>query len=203
MTQANNVSYGKPRIGGAIFSAPTWAKLPTDAILPLGENYKDLGYISEDGLTNSNSPESETIKAWGGDTVLVSQTDKPDTFTFTLIESTNIDVLKEVYGSYNVSGDIDTGVTIKANSLPYQSHRLVIETMLNNAVKRIVIPNAVISEVGDIEYTDDGALGYETTIQALPDEQGNTHYEYLKRLKVDDEESDSSETASESPSEGA
>lgn len=182
MTEVNNVSYGKPRVGGAIFSAAISAKTPTDATTPLGLEYKDLGYISDDGLTNANSPESEAIKAWGGDTVLVSQTDKPDTFTFTLIESSNIEVMKEIYGAENVSGTIESGITIKANAQPFKSHKIVIDTLLNGAVKRIVVPNAVVTEIGDIEYKDDSALGYETTIQALPDTDGNTHYEYIQKL---------------------
>lgn len=182
MTEVNNVSYGKPKVGGAIFSASISAKTPTDATTPLGSEFKDLGYISDDGLTNANSPESEAIKAWGGDTVLVSQTDKPDTFTFTLIESSNIEVMKEVYGAENVSGSIESGITIKANAQPFKSHKIVIDTLLNGAVKRIVVPNAVVTEIGDIEYKDDSALGYETTIQALPDTDGNTHYEYIQKL---------------------
>lgn len=189
MTQVTNVSYGKPKIGGAIYSAPAFAKTPTDAVLPLGENWQELGYVSEDGVTNTNSPESENIKAWGGDTVLVSQTEKEDTFTFTLIEILNINVLKEIYGSENVTGTLDKGIKITANAKPYQSHKLVIEMVLNDALKRIVIPNAVVSEVGEIEYKDDSAVGYETTIQALPDEQGNTHYEYLKKVSEEASES--------------
>lgn len=174
-----NISYGKPKIGGAIFSAPAGTALPTDAKTKLNESFKDLGYVSEDGLVNSNSPESEKIKAWGGATVLVSQTEKPDTFTYTLIEVSNIDVLKEVYGEGNVTGTLKTGITIKANSTPFKAHVIVVETVLSNAIKRIVIPNAVVSEVGDVTYKDDEAIGYETTIEALPDKDGNTHYEYI------------------------
>jgi hypothetical protein len=65
----------------------------------------------------------------------------------------------------------------------------VIETLLNNAIKRVVIPNGVVSDVGDIVYKDDEAVGYETTIDCLPDKDGNTHYEYIKGVESTVEES--------------
>lgn len=180
MSSTDNVSYGKPKVGGAVYSAPAGTALPTDATTALDAAYKSLGYVSEDGATNENSPESETVKAWGGDTVLTLQTAKPDTFNYTLIESTNLDVLKEVYGAANVTGDLTTGITIKANALPMEPHVIVIDMILQKALKRIVIPNGIVAEVGEIAYVDDDAIGYETTINAMPDAQGNTHYEYIK-----------------------
>lgn len=184
MANVKYVSAGKPKIGGAISVGAVTATLPQDSSSALDKSLKQLGYVSEDGLTNSNSAESDKIKAWGGDTVLVISTEKPDTFQFKLIESINVDVLKVVYGDKNVTGDLETGITIKANAEQAEPKAYVIDMILTDGVvKRIVIPNAVLSEVGDIEYKDDDAVGFDLTIEALPDKDGNTHYEYIKKAK--------------------
>lgn len=180
MSNVNQVSWGKPSVGGAISVAPLGTTLPKNAKDSPNEAFKKLGYISEDGLVNTNSPDSDKIKAWGGDTVLVVSSEKPDTFQFKLIESINVEVLKTVYGKDNVTGSLDAGINVKANSTPAESNTYIIDVILKGGIlKRIVIPNAVISEVGDIEYKDDDAVGFELTLEALPDADGNTHYEYI------------------------
>lgn len=182
MADVKNVTAAKPKVGGAVYSAPLGTELPKDATTPLNEAFKALGYISDDGLSNTNSPDSDSVKAWGGDTVLTTQTEKEDTFSYTLIEALNVEVLKEVYGADNVTGTIKDGIVIKANSKELPSHSIVVETILNGGVlKRVVLPVAKVSEIGDITYSDGDPVGYEITMQAMPDSDGNTHYEYIKK----------------------
>ena len=182
MSDAKNVSTGKPKVGGAVFRAPLGTALPTDATTELNEAFKGLGYCSEDGMTNANSPESDNKKAWGGDTVLTMQTSKEDSFTFTLIEATNVEVLKSVYGDKNVTGTLDAGIIVKANNEEQEECSWIVDMILKNGIlKRVVLPSAKLTELGDISYTDEDAIGYEVTLTATPDSAGNTHYEYIKK----------------------
>ena len=178
---ATNVSTGKPAKAGAIFVAPLGTALPTDTDTALNVAFKALGYVSEDGLTNDNSPESDKVKAWGGDTVLNMQTDRPDTFGFTLLEVLNVDVLKTVYGDANVTVDASGNIHIEATADELDAYSWVIDMVLRGSrKKRIVIPNGTISELGTITYKDDEATGYEITLTNVPDSNGTYHHEYIK-----------------------
>lgn len=175
-----NVNIGKPKVGGAIYRAALGTALPKDAKTALNEAFACLGYASDDGLTNSNSPTSNNIKAWGGDIVYTYNSDQTDTFSFTLIESASTEVLKAVYGDDNVSGSLSTGITVSANAAEKGASSWVFELVLQDGgAKRIVVPKAFVTEIGEISYSDESAVGYGITITAMVDETGNTHYEYL------------------------
>ena len=179
MSNAANVTTGKRRTDGGIYFAPAGTTLPTNATTTLATAFKNLGYVSEDGVTNSLSKDVTEIKEWGGDTVDTVLTTLTDTFQFTLIESLNTDTLKAVYGDANVaesSGAIT--VTVKAAEAP--SGVWVIDMIQKgNKLKRIVIPNGKVSELGDVVYKADEAVGYDVTVAANLDSSGNTHYEYI------------------------
>ena len=181
MPNTTNVSTGKPKVSGAVYNAPVGTTLPTSASATLNGSFVELGYVSEDGVTNNNNPESDTAKAWGGNIVLVLQNEKPDEWKMTLIEALNPNVLDTVYGSANVAYNAGAGtINITANANQAVEMSYVIDMALKGgALKRVVIPCGVLSEVGDIVYKDDEAIGYEITINALPDSSGNTHYEYI------------------------
>lgn len=184
--KASNVTAGKPKITGAIFRAPVGSTLPTDAKTELDVAFKCLGYVSEDGVTNGNSPESEQTKAWGGDVVLSTQTEKPDTFQFKLIEAKNVDVLKMIYGDSHVTGDLDTGIKVDVTAEDPGPAAYVIDMILKDGdLKRMVIPSASISEMDDIVYNDSEPVGYDVTLTATADDTGCTHHEYIVKKEAD------------------
>lgn len=173
-----NVTAGKPQASGYIYRAPDGTTVPTDATTELASAFVCMGYASDDGLKNEHSTE-ETIKAWGGDVVLTTHEDK---FVFTLIEALSADVLAAVHGDDNVTGTtLSSGIAVAVNDGDPTPSVWVVEMLLNaNTLKRIVIPRGIVSEVGEVTYKDDEAVGYEVTLIAGADESGNTHYEYLK-----------------------
>lgn len=182
MSNKENVSVGKPKIGGAIHVAPAGTALPTDATTALNSAFVNLGYVSEDGLTNESGGAVQTLHAWGKDIVLAMEGD-PETYSWTLLEVLDENVQKFVRGSANVTVNEDGAMTVKINRgaqrEQLEEHVIVVEMILRGRAVRHVIPCGVITEVGEITYTDDDAVGYEVTVTALPDSEGNTHYEYF------------------------
>ena len=177
---AKNVSFGKPKASGAIFVAPAGTTLPTNATSSLNAAFKNLGYVSEDGLVNGVETDTENVNAWGGDLVLSAQTTWGEMFTTNLIE-TNEDVLKTMYGDSNVSVDGSGNITLKVNSTVLPAIVVVFEiVMTGGRIKRIVLGNAqIVDRSGEITYVDGEPVAYPAMFRAYPDSDNDTHKEYI------------------------
>ncbi len=176
---STKVSFGKPKSTGAVFVAPAGTTVPTNATTALNVAFKSMGYVSEDGLVNSVSTDTEQVNAWGGDLVLVGQTNYMETFTVNLLE-TNAEALKVYYGDSNVTVS-GSDITVTANSTMLPTVVVVFELVLTGGrIKRIVVPSAqLVDRSGDITYTDGDAITYPVMFQAYPDASGNSHTEYI------------------------
>lgn len=177
----NNVTAGAPALNGAIYMAPAGTTPPTSSVTSLASAFKPLGYISEDGVTNSNSPSSTPIKAWGGDTVYVTNDGRPDDWKFKAIEYLREDVLKLAWGDDNVSGDLSTERTIKTNNKPPVEHVFVIDMIHRDGVlERVVIPKGTVTALEDIVYKTGDVVGIGVTVSGAPDSSGNSTYRYQR-----------------------
>ncbi len=179
---AQNVYVAAPKAGGAVWSAPAGTTVPTDAVSPLPEAFKSLGYISEDGISNEVENDTDDIKAYGRKTVRTVQTSRKETFKFTPIE-TNAQTLAEQYGDDNVTVDASGNIKVLHNARARAPRVYVVETLLDEGkVSRDVIPCGRVTEVGEKKYADGEALASEITVTCEPDEDGNTAYTYIAEV---------------------
>ena len=182
---ASNVSTGKPNIGGAVYVAPKGTTLPTDATTALSSAFTCLGYVSEDGLENSNEMDVSSIKAWGGMIVYRSLNELNDEFSLALIESENVDVLKTVYGSSNVTVGVDNTVKVDIKAEDPEEKVWVFELALRgNRAKRIIVPDGAITAREAITYNDSDPIAYGITVSAYPDASNKTHHEYMEGAPI-------------------
>lgn len=181
---ASNVLAGKPLATGGILRGQTGTTLPTDATSAPDASFKPLGYVGEDGVTETQDRSTDKIKAWGGDTVKVVQTEHSLSYKLTLIETLNAEVLKTVHGDGNVTTTAATATkgtlqTVQVTSTELGHASYVIEVKDGDARVRIAIGDGQVTEVGDITYSDADAIGYEVTIECFPDENGVKAIKYL------------------------
>ena len=178
---ATNVTAGKPKTSGAVFSAPIGTTLPTNATGALDAAFGDLGFVSSDGVTRSISKSTSTIKEWGNGTVLITEDEKTITVKLKLIEYLNPDVQSFVHGEDNVTGTLANGIHVSINDKEAEEHVIVIDQIMKGGVpQRMVINRGVITEIGDTTYVGNNAVSYDLTITAMtPDGGGNKIDEYI------------------------
>ena len=172
MNDKDNITIGRPKAGGAIYFAPAGTTLPTDATTALAEAFVNLGYVTEDGITTSVAEEANEIKAWGPETVMVSQNDYGETATFNLLETIRPAVLQYMRGNANVT--IGSDGSIKSGTTGEQLPRgvIVVETIQNNGsanprIHRIVYGDCQVTDrSGDQTYNNSDPVTFPVTITA-------------------------------------
>jgi len=181
MNDSTNVSFGKPKAGGALFFAPLGTTLPANATDALDAAFENLGYISEDGLVNGIETDTESVKEWGGAEVLADQTSFAEMLTFNMLE-VNANSMKLYYGEDNVDLDVDGNVShIAVNSAVLPEVAFIAEIVLTGGrIKRIVVERGKIADrSGEISHVNNEAIMYPVQLKCMPDADGNTHDEYF------------------------
>lgn len=152
-------------VTGAVYAAPTATAAPDAADSTLNVAFKDLGYVSEDGVTETRERSTDDIKAWqNADLVREVVTDSKLSYSLTLIE-TKEDVIELFYGA---SVDTDDGSIQIVPATTGGRKSFVIDVIDGTSLIRTYLPSAEITEVGDQVYASGEPVGYEITITAYP-----------------------------------
>lgn len=174
-TVAANVNVG---VTGGVYFAPVGTALPTSPSAALNVAFLEVGYLGEDGITQSVGDTTTEIKAWqNADVVRTIQTDHSATFKLTM-EETNANSLAAYYGANYVAGvgQIKSGVLARK--------AWIIHVIDGTSLIRIVVPNGQITERGDVVYQNGAAIMYPITIEAYPDASGVKAYVYYATATV-------------------
>lgn len=155
-------------VSGAVSVAPTGTAAPTDASTALNVAYKDLGFVSDAGVTESRSRSTNEIHAWqGGALVRTLVTSGSLTFHFVLLE-TKSDVVKLFYGTTVTQTATDGSFVVIPTSTGGRQC-FVVDVIDGAELMRVFIPSGEVTEVGDHVYVNSDPIGYEVTLTAYPD----------------------------------
>lgn len=180
----NNVIVGAPDTqasGAALIGDPIVesASLPTDATTALPEDIgvEAAGFVGEDGLTKTVDRETEPVRDWNGDDVVILQTSHSVTFGLQFLEAANAAVLRTVHGDQNVEVGTDGALTVKENAGEVPHKSFIFEINGGNGRKvRVVIPDGQVTETGETVFSKADVVRYDVTITCFPDTDGNKAY---------------------------
>lgn len=159
---------------GAVSLAPMATALPADATTELIAAFKDVGYIGPDGVTQAIETDVTDITAWqNGDTVRKVQTSHDVTFQLVMLETNELS-LKVYYADKDA-----TAKAVKVTGAQSPHNIVVIDVLDDKHSIRIVLPDAQVTERGEIVYQNEEATGYDVTFTAYPDADGVKAYIYL------------------------
>lgn len=169
--------------GGVLFVAPAGTQLPTDASEKLNEAFKNVADLNEDGITRSTDVTTTDINNMSGEKAASFIASYEETFQFVMLE-TNAATLSARYGKDRVTSSGDDVISF-TTGMPKNEHVSIIADLLlsgMNKKQRIVIPDAVLTDTGDLQYHSGDAITYDVTFSTFPDKQGNNSYNYFADL---------------------
>jgi len=189
MPNTKNVRIGAPeqKTTGAIKRAPVGTTLPTLSSISasgvtLNEAFKGNYYVSEEGLTLTPTKNTNDIKDWSGAVVRKVLESFDGTLSWKMIE-TNDDTLGTAFGDSNVtkvaantSHGNQVSVSVGAELPSPESYVFLMKD--GNARIVIVVPKGQITELDEINFASNAAVGWGVKLATYPDSDGKNIYIY-------------------------
>ena len=187
MPNTSDVRVGAPDqlTTGAIKHAPIGTTLPslssiTKAAVTLDQAFTGDEYVSQDGLTLAPSMSTTDIKDWSGATVRKVLESFDGTLTWTMI-STNAGALGVAFGTDHVTEQNATTAHGKQTMTELGPHLPDPQSWVflmkdGNARIVVLVPNGQVTEVGEVTFAANAAVGWQVTLATYPDESGECIY---------------------------
>lgn len=176
-TKLRAYSNGAVSVSGFGVVNPT---LPTDGTTALNTSiYKEVGVVTDDGITDSTNQDFNDIFAWQGNALVASLPGQfTKSFKFAASETNGV-TLAVQYGGSTLT-QLGNGVSI-AEKPPVKDVRTWVFHGISDSGKlqRVVVPLGQVSNRGDVLWKSTDLTIYEWEIKCFLDASGNVAYRYF------------------------
>lgn len=168
---------------GGLYVAPYGTELPDDVDAVLDAAFKNLGYISADGVSITIDSNTNPIEVWGGEEIGTLRDTYSIEYSMQLFQVLSPEVNAAIFGEDNVSTTAATSTAgnrmrvILNSKLPPRCS-LVLDSFYENKAIRQVASLAQLSDLGDITLTHNAPLMFEPTFKVLKGTDGNHIVQY-------------------------
>lgn len=154
-------------VTGAVYAGPTSATAPTSATSSVPAAYNDMGYISEDGVTEAYDEDVQDIQAWqGGAIVRTLISSSKASLSFTMIESKASTL--ELYHKGSTMEAVTDGYKIDVKLPNVVRKKFILDVLDGSTHLRIYVPDGEVTERGEITYVNDETISYNVTLTCYP-----------------------------------
>lgn len=182
---AKKVLVGAPEqsgVSGAINQAPLGTAVPTNAREALDVAFKSAGYVSPDGVTVAPNLSTSQITDWNGEVIRTILESFTGTVNFQLIQF-DADGARMVFGDKNVTVTAATDTTGEQIAVALGAQlpdpkSWVFRMKDGDALIRIVLPNAQVTEWAEMAFTKTAAIPLPATLTCNSDSNGKSIYIY-------------------------
>ena len=167
----HEVNLGAGSASGMFFHAPKGTALPTSPLAELTEDWKEVGYISDAGITWHHGRSAEPLKDWSNSIRRQLQNDATGTVAAPIISTTQ-EVMETIFGAENVihtaatttHGAMDK-VEVKEGVLSDEEAFLFIMKDGDDAFM-LGTPSGFITNLDDISFAPGSPITWGATVSA-------------------------------------
>ena len=168
---------------GGLWIAPFGTPLPTDVDEPLDDLFKNLGYVSADGVSVKIDSSTKAIEVWGGDEIGTLRDKFSVEYSMKLFQVLSPEVNAAIFGTDNVSTQPATAtqgnrLKVIMNSRIPKRCSLVLDSVYEDKQVRQVAQIAQLSDLGDLTFVHNEPLMFEPTWKVLKGTDGNHVVQY-------------------------
>lgn len=150
---------------------------PTTATETPAVGYNLVGWIGEDGVTESREIDSDQKRAWQNSAVVRTvRTSDTRRFQFTALETNLITMGLLRPGATSATASGTTTTNVKAYTAQ-DKRSWIFDFKDGDIVYRVLIPNGEVVDRGDVQRQAGEIVAYDMTVEAYPTSDGTLYIE--------------------------